>query len=50
MPFKDTETTRAYYLKNKEKPKITFDDLPNDITELIFVKRYEIMKKEKQEK
>ena len=37
-------------LNYKEKPKITFDDLPNDITELIFAKRYEIMKKEKQDK
>jgi uncharacterized protein (DUF3820 family) len=34
----------------KEKPKINFDDLPNDIRQLIFTKRYDIMKQEKQEK
>jgi uncharacterized protein (DUF3820 family) len=34
----------------KEKPKINFDDLPNDIRKLIFTKRYDIMKQEKEER
>ena len=33
-----------------EKQIMYFDDLPNDIIKLIFTKRYEIMKEEKQAK
>ena len=34
----------------KEKPKINFHDLPNDIRQLIFTKRYDIMKQQKEER
>lgn len=36
--------------KTNVRKSITFDELPNDIIELIFTKRYEIMKEEKQVK
>jgi uncharacterized protein (DUF3820 family) len=34
--------------KTNERKNINFQDLPNDIKQLIFTKRYEIMKEEKQ--